>query len=245
MDKQNTEARVVITISNGAVKVAESPEPPESLVSKSLPALIPLVLSLLAASALALLRNGYVTFYSQYGVRPEDVGLGQQDLLTGVLRFCVAGSLERLVFIVVTGVAVWWGVAKFCTTSKRFKRLIPATRGRAFAAVAIYLSILLVGLLASSLYWLPVDQDKAERAVSEYRSVHPSDLRFLMIQADPAYVTWARTSPELRPSDFPVETIKVMYLGHRENMAVVVDPKGSTWRVPTDKALIRITGSSP
>jgi hypothetical protein len=113
MEKQNTEASVVITESNGAVKPAESPEPPESLVSKSLPALIPLVLSLLAASALALLRNGYVAFYSQYGVRPEDVGLGQQDLLTGVLRFCVTGSLERLLFMIIAGVGVWWGLLDF------------------------------------------------------------------------------------------------------------------------------------
>jgi hypothetical protein len=241
MEKQNTETSVIITVSNGAVKPAEGPEPPESLVSKSLPVLIPLVLSFLAASALALLRNGYVTFYSQYGVRPEDVGLGQQDLLTGVLRFCVAGSLERLLFMIIVGVGVWWGVARFCTTSKRFKRLIPATRGRAFAAVAIYLTFLLLGLLASSLYYLPDDRDKAQKSISEYSSIHPNDLRFLMIQADPAYVTWARTSPESRPNDFPVETAKVMYLGHRENVAVVVDPKGSTWRVPADKALIRIT----
>jgi hypothetical protein len=85
------------------------------------------------------------------------------------------------------------------------------------------------------------DQLKAETRISSYIGVHPSDLNFLIIEANPAYVTWARTNPESRPDDFPVETTKLMYLDHRENVAVVVDPKGSTWRVPADKALIRIT----
>src|SRR5215216_5093977 len=45
--------------------------------------LIPPLLGLLAY---AILREGYVWFYGRYGVVPEDVGVSQIRMLTGLLR---------------------------------------------------------------------------------------------------------------------------------------------------------------
>jgi len=47
------------------------------------PGLVPPLLGVLA---FALLRESYTWFYGRYGVVPEDVGVSQIRMLTGVLR---------------------------------------------------------------------------------------------------------------------------------------------------------------
>ena len=48
-----------------------------------LPGLVPPLLGVLA---FALLRESYTWFYGRYGVVPEDVGISQIRMLTGMLR---------------------------------------------------------------------------------------------------------------------------------------------------------------
>jgi hypothetical protein len=70
-------------------------QPNESLVAKSLPIMLPLLLPILYAGVVALVRNSYVRFYSDYGVTPEDVGFEQGQVLSGIFRFCLAGNFLR------------------------------------------------------------------------------------------------------------------------------------------------------
>ena len=55
-----------------------------------LPGLVPPLLGVLA---FALLRESYTWFYGRYGVVPEDVGISQIRMLTGVLRIFHLWSL--------------------------------------------------------------------------------------------------------------------------------------------------------
>jgi hypothetical protein len=55
-----------------------------------LPGLVPPLLGVLA---FALLRESYSWFYGRYGVVPEDVGISQSRMLTGVLRMFHLWSL--------------------------------------------------------------------------------------------------------------------------------------------------------
>jgi hypothetical protein len=55
-----------------------------------LPGLVP---PLLAILAYAILRESYTWFYGRYGVVPEDVGISQIRMLTGVLRIFHLWSL--------------------------------------------------------------------------------------------------------------------------------------------------------
>ena len=55
-----------------------------------LPGLVPPLLGILAY---AILRESYTWFYGRYGVVPEDVGISQIRMLTGVLRIFHLWSL--------------------------------------------------------------------------------------------------------------------------------------------------------
>jgi hypothetical protein len=226
-----------------------SQEEKESLVSKLVPILVPIAFSLLAAMTYGLLRSGYVRFYSTYGITPEDAGISQQQVITGALRYCLAAKFVRslggwapaIIFgLLVFYSAVWVMVVHFCARSRRFMAGAITTRSRILLVVTIYLSTLLVILLSTSYYFIGEDQADASRAIDQLHSVHPGDMVFLMVQADPASVIWL-PKDKSQPLEFPTPETRIVYLGHNEKMAVIFDPSNSvTWRVPEDSVLIRI-----
>jgi hypothetical protein len=220
-----------------------------SLLTKLVPIFVPIAFSVLAAMTYGMLRSGYVRFYSQYGVSPEDVGVSQQQVITGALRFCLAAKFLRSLGgwapLVIVGLlafyaAVWMVVVHFCVRSRRFMAAAITTRSRILLVVTIYLSALLGMLVITAYHFIGEDQATASTAVAQFRSVHPSEMVFLMLQADPASVVWL-AAKEPRPSGFPNSDARVMYLGHTDKMAAIYDPaSSSTWRVPEDSVLITV-----
>jgi hypothetical protein len=200
-----------------------------------------------------MLRSGYVRFYSQYGVSPEDVGISQQQVITGALRFCLAAKFVRSLGgwapLIILGLlafyaGVWMVVVRFCVQSRRFMATAKTTRSRVLLVVTIYLSTLLGMLVITAYHFIGEDQAKASTAIQQFHSVHPADMVFLMVQADPASVVWVATK-EPRPSTFPNSKARVVYLGHTEKMATIYDPaSSSTWRVPEDSVLITVQPSA-
>lgn len=221
----------------------------ESISAKLLPVLVPLGLSILAAMTYGLLRGGYVGFYSRYGISPEDVGLSQQQIVFGALRFCLAGKFLSslgnwapiaLIAILAFYVAVWRVVRYFCLSSRRFMNAPIQTRNRVLLIVAIYLSTLLAILITAAYLFIGQDQTEAWEDIRQFRSVRPSHMNFLMVQADPASVVWlSKEAPP--PRHFPTLNTQVMYIGHNDKMAIIHDPRRSlTWRVPENAVLITI-----
>jgi hypothetical protein len=218
----------------------------QQVLISSLPAVIPLVLSTLTVTLFALMRNGYVGFYGRYGISPEDIGMGQQHVIAGVVRFCLAGAFLRsdttlkLVGLSLLLILVWFAVATFCMESKAFRKFVPVNWKRALVAAAIYLSLLAIVLVSFSIYFLPKDRKVAWDRIQNAQSVGPDDLSFLMVQATPASVRWiAKDDPP--PTGFPMPDHPIMYLGHDDKMVVIYIPgTSSTWRVPQDKALLSI-----
>jgi hypothetical protein len=225
----------------------------ESTLTNLVPILIPIAFSVLLAMTYGMLRSGYVRFYSQYGVSPEDVGISQQQVITGALRFCLAAKFVRslggwaplMIFALLAFyAAVWMVVVRFCVRSRRFMATAKTTRSRVLLVVTIYLSTLLGLLVIIAFYFIGQDQAKASHSIEQFRSVHPADMVFLMVQADPASVVWL-TTKEPRPSAFPNSKARVMYLGHTEKMATIYDPiSSSMWRVPEDSVLITVKPSA-
>jgi hypothetical protein len=222
----------------------DRPEPDESIWAKLIPALVPVLFSVLVAMAYGLLRGSYVRFYSQYGVSPEDVGLGQLQLFSGLLRFCMGDRLPwfgplKLVGLLAIFAFVWVMVVLYCRKAKWFKK--PVTTSRALLAITIYFIVLLTLLILSSYVVLPNDREFASKRIGSSRSVYMHELAFLAIQADTATVTWT-DSVTTSPADFPPSDREIAYLGHNNDVAIVFDAStGYTWKIPESKVLLKIT----
>jgi hypothetical protein len=105
----------------------------------------------------------------------------------------------------------------------------------------------LLFLSSLSAYYLGKDEELVSQRIGLGRAVQPSDLAYLMIQADPAFVTWLQVPDQeaSAPPEFPAVSDRVMYLGHSNNVAVVHDPRRlRTWRVPESKAMVSILAPS-
>jgi hypothetical protein len=201
------------------------------------------------------LRSGYVRFYAQYGVTPEDVGVSQQHIITGTLRFCVAASLLRswptwarffgaVAMLAIYGVIAWI-VLGFCVRSRRLTRAVKTTPTRILVIGIAYLSVLLIFLVSFAFVFARSDLKSGSEAIGKGQRVDIDSLTFLMVQADPAHVIWLAGDTN-RPVGFPSSSTKVVHLGHSNGTSVVYVPDPtdpSIWRVPEDKALIKIIGS--
>jgi hypothetical protein len=200
------------------------------------------------AAIVALVRNAYVRFYSNYGITPEDVGFEQGQVLSALFRFCLAGTflrsytLLKVAVLLALLIAVYLAVAHYCTISRRLRSAVPATYGRVAVAIGIYLSLVLLLLLGSSMVVLPNDREFASGQIAKGAPLQPDDLAFLMIHAYPARVipTEVNGEPQASPG-FPRSEKEVMYLGTRDGIAIVYEPEtGATWRIPQDAVTIRL-----
>jgi hypothetical protein len=212
------------------------------LISQLMPALVPVALSGLAAMAYGLLRGGYSQFYGQYGINPKDVGLSQQEVLLGLLRFCTAQRLPilgpaKVLIALFIFALVWMFTVLYCQQAKWFEK--PVTPSKALLAVIVYVVLLLIILVSTSYVVLPNDRKFASKRVDNSRSVHTNELAFLVIDADIASVTWVGSATP--PAGFPSQTEKLIYFGHSNNMSVLYDPKSkSAWRIPESLGMVRL-----
>lgn len=222
----------------------------ESVAVKALPILLPLFAPILFAAVVALIRNAYVRFYSEYGITPEDVGLEQPQVLSALFRFCLAAPflrsymLLKLFALISVLVVLYLGVTHYCTDSNRLQRNVPATYQRVLIALGMYAITILLFVIGSSLVVLPRDRELAAGRIATLQSVRPNDLGFLMIQAHPAHVIANAAKGSASVVALPPIDSEVMYLGVANGTAVVHDPKKRvTWRVPEGVVTIRVAPS--
>jgi hypothetical protein len=187
--------------------------------------LVALVPSSLGLVAYAILREAYVWFYQRYGVAPEEIGLTQLRVLSSMLRFIhlwvwsIPGSPGTNILIVVlisAGVVSLW------------RRLLPRLRRRsryinlmADRHPLLLGTSMLVLLIIFSFAWaLPLDRSFAGKRLQLGRMVHPAELAFLSIEADPARVSW------IGPGRPPKELLsaRLVYLGKADGILVLYQP---------------------
>jgi hypothetical protein len=219
--------------------------------------LVALVPSSLGLVAYAILRSAYVWFYQRYGVAPEEVGLTQLRVLSSMFRFIhlwvwsIPGSPGTNMFIVLliaAGMISLW------------RRLLPSLRRRSRYVnlmadrhpVLLGASIVVLLIIFSFAWALPLDRNFAGKRLQLGRMVHPAELAFLSIEADPARVTWI--GPGRPPKD--LLTAKLVYLGRADGILVLYQPpdwgtcevdscRGATWKVQESDVVLRLEVNPP
>jgi hypothetical protein len=219
--------------------------------------LVALVPSSLGLVAYAILREAYVWFYQRYGVAPEDVGLTQIRMLSSMFRFIhlwvwsIPGSpgTNMLILLLISGgiVSLW-------------RRLLPRLRRRSRYInlmadrhpILLGTSIVVLLIILSFAWALPLDRSFAGKRLQLGRMVHPAELAFLSIEADPARVTW------IGPGRPPREllTAKLVYLGKADGILVLYQPpdwrscqvhfcRGATWKLHESDVVLRLEVNPP
>jgi hypothetical protein len=220
-----------------------------------IPGLVPPLLGILAY---AILRESYVWFYGQYGVVPEDVGLSQIGMLTGMLRIFhlwkleIPGSPAANFGIVLLGICGYFAAGRWL-----LRRLCAQWPDMTNSAVRRHplllgISVLLLGIMLTSAWVLPNDRHYAGRMLQLRRGVRPSQLAMLAIQADPVQVFWTGSG------DAPSGLVgtRLVYLGRADGVMVLYDPpdwaaceldacRGAVWRVNESDAVVRVEVDPP
>lgn len=219
--------------------------------------LVALVPSSLGLVAYAILREAYVWFYQRYTVAPEEVGLTQLRMLSSMFRFIhlwvltVPGSpgtnMLVLLFIAVVLATLWRRLLPRLRRRSRYVNLMaerhPVLLGTSVAVLLIILSFA---------WALPRDRSFAGKRLQQGRMVHPAELAFLSIEADPARVTW------IGHGDPPEEllTSRLVYLGKADGILVLYQPPdwddcevdschGVTWKVHERDVVLRLRVNPP
>lgn len=223
-----------------------APQRAESAWEKLLPTMAPIVITFLGAVTYGVLRGSYSRFYSRYGLTPEDAGLSQLQVLAGTTRIFRLGAFSGLtpllfVTLIVLFIILWIEFVWIVTQMKWARRFFSTRYRQVAIPLFVALGAMLLVLLLAFSYTLPQDRSTAWRRIDDGRGVHPQDLAFLSLQADPSYVIWIETKDSPAPKDFPAPDHTVIYLGHADSTVAFFDPTSeSTWRVPEDNVLVRL-----
>jgi hypothetical protein len=232
----------------------------ETRVRSELPGLlIPgLVPPLLGVLAYAILRESYTWFYGRYGVVPEDVGINQVRMLTGILRIFhlwslpIPGRPAASFLIVLITIWAYFALGRWLLgrLRARWPRVEESTVLR--HPLLFGLTVLMLLVLLASAWVLPKDRDLAGKRLQLRQGVRPSQLSMLAIQADPVQVIW--TGSSTAPNGL-VNT-RLIYLGHADGQMVLYDPpkwgtceidscRGVVWRVNESDAVVRVEVNPP
>lgn len=236
------------------------PEPPTpSVGSKQLleGLLVALVPSTLGLVAYAILRSAYVWFYQRYGVAPEEVGLTQLRVLSSMFRFIhlwvwsipgSPGTNMLIALLIAAGmISLWRRLLPWLRRRSRYVNLMADRH-----PVLLGASIVVLLIIFSFAWALPLDRNFAGKRLQLGRMVHPAELAFLSIEADPAWVTW------IGPGRPPKEllTAKLVYLGKADEVLVLYQPpdwgtcevdscRGATWKVQESDVVLRLEVNPP
>ena len=220
-----------------------------------LPGLVPPLLGILAY---AILRESYTWFYGRYGIVPEDVGISQIRMLTGVLRIFhlwslpIPGRPAASFLIVLIGLWAYFAVGRWLLRQVRARW--PGLQEPTVLRYPLLFgfSVLMLLVILASAWMLPKDRDFAGKKLQLRQGVRPSQLSMLAIQADPVQVTWISSSPAPRG----LVNNRLVYLGHADGMMVLYDPpkwgtceidacRGVVWRVNESDAVVRVEVNPP
>jgi hypothetical protein len=210
--------------------------------------------SLLGLVAYAIIRESYVWFYERFGVTPEEVGIGQLQMLTGTSRIVhlwildVPGSpAVNLAAVFLAATALLLGVRRLC---QRWEQVDASIQQH---PVAFVLSVLLTVVILTSAWAVPRDRDFAGRKVQLRQAVRPTELAILSILADPVQIVWIGDEPPPRE----LLTARFVYLGKANGVLVLYTPprwdqcpvvddcRGATWKVHESDVLLRIEANPP
>jgi hypothetical protein len=181
------------------------------------------IVSLFGALAFFVTRLAQTSFYSRFGLDPEDVGLTYTETLTRA----AAGLLLLLLFVGVIVLLMWlnasWGTPR---TAQE--------RRRQFRYAAVTTAFLLISILILTLP--PTYQNRAED-VKDGKAVRPAGITWRIfenpfgLRVERVHVSWidkTNAAYDFGPGE-------VMYLGRARGVAVFFDPregKQRTVRVP-------------
>jgi hypothetical protein len=219
------------------------------------PGLVPPLLGVLA---FALLRESYTWFYGRYGVVPEDVGVSQIRMLTGVLRMFhlwslpIPGRPASGFLIVLIGIWAYFVVGRWLL--RRLRAGWPRSEESIVLRhpLLVGCSVLLLLIILTSAWVVPRDRAIAGKRLQLRQGVRPSQLSMLAIQADPVQVIW--TAGSAAPKG--LLNTRLVYLGHADGVMVLYDPpkwgtcdidacRGVVWRVNESDAAIRVEVNPP
>jgi hypothetical protein len=181
------------------------------------------LLSAVGAGIYALLRQGYLRFYSRFATTPEDVGVTQLQMLAGLVRSWRAGLAVVASLLLLIAVL-------FFISGHAGQTWVAIVVGLVAGGVAV---AALVGVLQ-----IPARFEKAVEKVQAGQPIVSSAIPLIAVQAFPADLAWMGDKPapaELRCSH------TLMYLGHANGRALLYDyHDGTTWTVSEDTIVIRV-----
>jgi hypothetical protein len=178
----------------------------------------------LVAVAYFVSRLGQTSFYSKFGLEPDDVGLGRTETLTRSAVWLV------LIALVPAALAVFGWAAKRSTV----KWVIAAG---------------LVSIVALPI-WVPQAYRHDADCVEDGKAVRPAGLSTplriitnpLGLRAEPVRVAWINGGS----TGYDFGTENVIYLGRADGTAVFFDPRTKqTVRVPQNDVVVRWTSHVP
>ena len=184
-----------------------------------------IMVSLIGASAFFVSRLAQTSFYGEFGLEPQDVGLSYTETLS---RAAAGLIVALLVFVAIT--LVWWLYLRYVAARPRNareqRRLV---RGAAF----VFASMLLI-----LVYALPSGYVQLAEDVKDGNALRGITWRFLEnplgLRVERVHVSWI---DDMEPAyDFGSD--EVMYLGRASGVAAFFDPRTQrTVRVP-DSAIV-------
>jgi hypothetical protein len=218
---------------------------------------VALLPSSLGLVAYAILREAYVWFYQKFGIAPEEAGLNQLRMLSSMFRFIhlwawsIPGSPATNIIIVLLAagalIVLWrWLLSRL----RRWSHYIDVMADRHTILLGTSAVVLLI--ILSFAWALPLDRSFAGKRLQLGRAVHPAELAYLSIEADPARVTW------IGPGRPPKEllTAKLIYLGKADGVIALYQPpdwrscqvhscRGATWKVQESDVVLRLEVNPP
>jgi len=220
-----------------------------------LPGLVPPLLGILAY---AILRESYTWFYGRYGVVPEDVGISQIRMPTGVLRIFhlwslpIPGRPAASFLIVLIGLWAYFAIGRWLLRRLRARWPRVEASSALRHPLLFGFSVLMLLVILASAWVLPRDRDFAGKRLQLRQGVRPSQLSMPAIQADPVQVIWTGSNAEPRG----LVNTRLVYLGHADGMMVLYDPprwgtcdidacRGVVWRVNESDAVVRVEVNPP
>jgi hypothetical protein len=181
------------------------------------------VVSWIGALAYLVARSAQTSFYSKFGVEPDDVGLGYADTLSRAAGLLLLLSL--LAALVLTVAAA-----------------VGSVRMLAVPAVGIALVLLLVLAI-----WMPAAYTRDARDVKDGKALRPPGLSTplrvvtnpLGLRVEPVRVSWIGEAK----AAYDFGRGEVMYLGSADGTAVFFDPRNRrTVRVPAGDVVVTRDG---
>jgi hypothetical protein len=186
-------------ICNNLVNVVQ-PEPKTSL-SGWVVANMVAALTLVAVVLYGLVSLGHQTFYSQFGLAPQDVGLGYGEALARASGF----ALYVLLVVALAFVSAWIGGVSRAPRTRRWTRL--------------NIALVVFGVVLLAITVVVISRDAAN-AAKRGESVRPMLAVGTGIRAEPVELAWIERPPDTLRS---ISRHQLVFLGRSDGTTYLYD----------------------